>query len=210
LTTIDAGTRVGRFLLQDLLGNVWRPLGNTQSWTANFLASVLLVAAWGWFLYQGVVDPLGGINTLWPLFGLANQLLSVIALCLCTTILIKMQKTRYLLITLLPLCFMCAVTFSAGYLKIFSTDPKLGFLSGAQSLAREAIGSVDQTKASELMRQATVWRFDAVVAGSFMVFVFLIVVGSATQWWQLIGGTKPVVLRESEFVPVGSVGTVSY
>jgi carbon starvation protein len=210
LTTIDAGTRVGRFLLQDLLGNVWRPLGNTQSWTANFLASVLLVAAWGWFLYQGVVDPLGGINTLWPLFGLANQLLSVIALCLCTTILIKMQKTRYLLITLLPLCFMCAVTFSAGYLKIFSADPKLGFLSGAQSLAREAIGSVDQTKASELMRQATVWRFDAVVAGSFMVFVFLIVVGSATQWWQLIGGTKPVVLRESEFVPVGSVGTVSY
>jgi carbon starvation protein len=210
LTTIDAGTRVGRFLLQDLLGNVWRPLGNTQSWTANFLASVLLVAAWGWFLYQGVVDPVGGINTLWPLFGLANQLLSVIALCLCTTILIKMQKTRYLLITLLPLCFMCAVTFSAGYLKIFSTDPKLGFLSGAQSLAREAIGSVDQTKASELMRQATVWRFDAVVAGSFMVFVFLIVVGSATQWWQLIGGTKPVVLRESEFVPVGSVGTVSY
>jgi carbon starvation protein len=209
LTTIDAGTRVGRFLLQDLLGNVWKPLGNTQSWTANFVSSVVLVAAWGWFLYQGVVDPLGGINTLWPLFGLANQLLSVIALCLCTTILIKMQKTRYLFITLAPLLFMCAVTFSAGYLKIFSADPKLGFLSGAQTLAQEAAAIFDQTKAAELTRQAAVWQFDAIVAGFFMLFVFLIVIGSATQWWQLIRGTKPVVLRESEFVPVTSVTTAA-
>jgi carbon starvation protein len=205
LTTIDAGTRVGRFLLQDLLGNVWRPLGNTRSWSANFLTSVILVAAWGWFLYQGVVDPLGGINTLWPLFGLANQLLSVIALCLCTTILIKMQKTRYLVITIAPLLFMCAVTFSAGYLKIFSADPKLGFLSGAQLLAEQAAAIVDPTKAAELMRQARVWQFDAIVAGFFMLFVFLIVVGSAAQWWQLIRGTKAAVLRESEFVPVASI-----
>src|SRR3984893_14112910 len=205
LTTIDAGTRVGRFLLQDLLGNVWRPLGNTRSWSANLFSSVLLVAAWGWFLYQGVIDPLGGINTLWPLFGLANQLLSVIALCLCTTILIKMQKTRYLFVTLLPLAFMCAVTFSAGYLKIFSADPKLGFLSGAQLVLREAEGIVGSTKAAELVRQAAVWRFDAFVAGFFLLLVFLIVLGSAIQWWQLIRGTKPVVLRESEFVPTPQV-----
>src|SRR5881275_2193718 len=202
LTTIDAGTRVGRFLLQDFLGNLWRPLGNTRSWTANFFSSVLLVAAWGWFLYQGVIDPLGGINTLWPLFGLANQLLSVVALCLCTTILIKMQKTRYLFITLVPLCFMCAVTFSAGYMKIFSSDPRLGFLSGAQSLAREAAGIVDPTKAAELLRQARVWQFDAIVAVFFLVLVAAIVLGSARQWWQLIRGRQHVVLHESEFVPI--------
>ena len=205
LTAIDAGTRVGRFLLQDLLGNVWRPFGNTRSWSANFLASVLLVAAWGWFLYQGVIDPLGGINSLWPLFGLANQLLSVVALCLGTTLLIKMQKAKYLFVTLVPLCFMCAVTFFAGYLKIFSVDPKLGFLTGAQSLTEQAAALADPNKAAELIRQASVWRFDALVAASFLVLVLLIVLGSSIQWWQLMRGTKPVVLRESEFVQISQL-----
>jgi len=209
LTAIDAGTRVGRFLLQDLLGNVWRPFGNTRSWSANFLASVLLVAAWGWFLYQGVIDPLGGINSLWPLFGLANQLLSVVALCLGTTLLIKMQKAKYLFVTLVPLCFMCAVTFSAGYLKIFSVDPKLGFLTGAQSLTEQAAALADPYKAAELIRQASVWRFDALVAALFLVLVLLIVLGSAIHWWQLVRGTRPVVLRESEFVPIGQVGAAN-
>src|SRR5213082_2917823 len=204
LTTIDAGTRVGRFLLQDVLRYVWRPLGDTRSWTANFFSSVLLVAAWGWFLYEGVIDPLGGINSLWPLFGLANQLLSVIALCLGTTLLIKMHKSKYLFVTVLPLCFMCAVTFSAGYLKIFSPDPKLGFLSGARSLLHEAAGIVDPAKAADLARQAGVWQFDALVAVFFLVLVLLIVLGSARQWWQLLRGTRRVVLHESEFVPISA------
>src|SRR5438874_12503217 len=204
LTTIDAGTRVGRFLLQDVLGNIWRPLGNTRSWSANLFSSVLLVSAWGWFLYQGIIDPLGGINSLWPLFGLANQLLSVVALCLGTTILIKMHMVRYLFIMLVPLCFMCAVTFSAGYLKIFSPDPKLGFLSGARSLLHEAAGIVDPAKAADLVRQAGVWQFDALVAVFFLVLVLLIVLGSARQWWQLLRGTRRVVLHESEFVPISA------
>jgi carbon starvation protein len=209
LTTIDAGTRVGRFLLQDLLGTVWRPFGNTRSWSANFLASVMLVAGWGWFLYQGVIDPLGGINSLWPLFGLANQLLSVIALCLGTTLLIKMQKTRYIFVTLAPLLFMCAVTFSAGYLKIFSADPRLGFLSGVQSLLQKAKDAVDPSAAAAFVRQAHVWQFDAIVAAVFLLLVFLIVVGSAIQWWQLVRGTKPAVLRESDFVPLSQLEPAS-
>jgi carbon starvation protein len=204
LTTIDAGTRVGRFLLQDFLGNLWRPLGNTRSWSANLFSSVLLVAAWGWFLYVGVIDPLGGINSLWPLFGLANQLLSVVALCLGTTILIKMHKAKYLFVTVLPLCFMCAVTFSAGYLKVFSPDPKLGFLSGARSLLNEAAGIVDPAKAANLARQAGVWQFDALVAVFFLVLVLMIVLGSARQWWRLLRGRKPLILYESEFVPISA------
>ncbi len=202
LTTIDAGTRVGRFLLQDVLRHVWLPLGNTRSWGANFLASFLLVAAWGWFLYEGVIDPLGGINSLWPLFGLANQLLSVIALCLGTTLLIKMHKAKYIFVTLVPLGFMCAVTFSAGYLKVFSSDPRLGFLSGARSLATQAATLPDATRAAELVRQAGVWRFDALVAIFFLVLVAAIVIGSARQWWQLIRRTKRIVLHENEFVPI--------
>ena len=206
LTTIDAGTRVGRFLLQDLLGNLWRPLGDTRSLGANLLASVLLVGAWGWFLYQGVIDPLGGINSLWPLFGLANQLLSVIALCLGTTILIKMRKARYVWTTVLPLLFMVVVTFSAGYLKVFSPDPKIGFLSGARMLdAKVAAAPVNV----DFARQATIWRIDALVALAFLVLVFLIVAGCAWQWWRLLRGSRAVVLHESEFVPLAQLQAVN-
>jgi len=205
LTTIDAGTRVGRFLLQDLLGNLWRPLGNTRSWIANSFASLLLVAAWGWFLYQGVIDPLGGINTLWPLFGLANQLLSVIALCLGTTLLIKMGKARYLFITIVPLLFMAVVTFSAGYMKIFSLDPNLGLLASARLAMQKSAQAADAGTAAVLIRQATMYRIDVFVAASFLVLVLLIVIGSTMEWYRLLAGRKRVELHESEFVPLAEV-----
>jgi carbon starvation protein len=207
LTTIDAGTRVGRFLLQDLLGNLWRPLGNTRSWIANSFASMLLVAAWGWFLYQGVIDPLGGINTLWPLFGLANQLLSVIALCLGTTLLIKMGKARYLFITIVPLLFMAVVTFSAGYMKIFSPDPNLGLLASARLAIQKSVQATDAGAAAMLARQATMYRVDVFVAASFLLLVFLILIGSAMEWYRLLAGRKRIKLHESEFVPLAEVAT---
>ena len=207
LTTIDAGTRVGRFLLQDLLGNLWRPLGNTRSWIANSFASMLVVAAWGWFLYQGVIDPLGGINTLWPLFGLANQLLSVIALCLGTTLLIKMGKARYLFITIVPLLFMAVVTFSAGYMKIFSPDPNLGLLASVRLAIQKSALVADAGAAAVLIRQATMYRIDVFVAASFLVLVLLIVIGSAVEWYRLLVGHKRVQLHESEFVPLAEVAT---
>src|SRR5438477_4026141 len=207
LTTIDAGTRVGRFLLQDLLGNLWRPFGNTRSWVANFFSSVLLVAAWGWFLYEGVIDPLGGINSLWPLFGLANQLLSVVALCLGTTLLIKMRKSKYLFVTLGPLCFMCAVTFSAGYMKIFSPDPNLGLLASARLAIQKSVQATDAGAAAMLARQATMYRVDVFVAASFLLLVFLILIGSAMEWYRLLAGRKRIKLHESEFVPLAEVAT---
>ncbi|MDX9671132.1 MULTISPECIES: carbon starvation CstA family protein [unclassified Pseudomonas] len=132
LTAVDAGTRAGRFMLQDLLGSFVPALKRTESWTANLIATAGCVAMWGWLLYQGVIDPLGGINTLWPLFGISNQMLAGIALMLGTVVLIKMKRQRYIWVTLLPAAWLLICTTTAGFIKLFDANPAIGFLSLAK------------------------------------------------------------------------------
>jgi carbon starvation protein len=200
LTTIDAGTRVGRFLVQDLLGTVWKPLGDTRSTLGGTLATLLFVAAWGWFLYQGVVDPLGGINSLWPIFGIANQLLAVLALSLGTTILIKMGRARYTWVTLLPLGWLLSVTMTAGLMKIFSPAP-LGFLALARNF--EAKLAAGGTAAELKLWQAQLLnnRVDAAVTAVFLVLVAIVVAANARVWWQLLRQKRSPALREEPYIP---------
>ena len=207
LTTIDAGTRVGRFLVQDLLGTAWRPLGRTDWLPGNVAASAAFVAAWGWFLYQGVVDPLGGINSLWPLFGIANQLLAVVALALGATVLLKMGRGRYAWTCFAPLAWLLAVTFTAGWMKIFSPDPRLGFLSAAAGLRAKIAGlelsAPDAPGLAALRAQLASNLVDAWVAALFLALVVLIVAACARVWFRLLAGRPGAVapLGEEPFVP---------
>lgn len=132
LTTIDAGTRVARFMIQEVIGVAYPPFRRTESWTANLVCTALAVAGWGWFLYQGVIDPLGGINTLWPLFGIANQMLAGMAMIFVCVALVKMKRERYLWVALLPTAWLLVCTMTAGWQKLFHDDPKIGFLANAR------------------------------------------------------------------------------
>ncbi|MBV9156925.1 MAG: carbon starvation protein A [Acidobacteriaceae bacterium] len=202
LTIIDAGTRVGRFMLQDLLGHIHKPLGRI-GWMPGVLGtSALIVAAWGYFLYQGVIDPLGGINSLWPLFGISNQLLSAIALCVATTVLLKMHGARYLWVTIAPLIWLVTVTFTAGLEKIFSVQPRIGFLSHAAALENTiAAGKVGASKLAETQAVIFNERLDAIVCGVFLVLVAIIMVDSLRVWYGLLRGTRAAVSSESPFIP---------
>jgi carbon starvation protein len=199
LTTIDAGTRVGRFLVQDVLGWFWRPLGDVHSLPGAAIATLAFVAAWGWFLYQGVVDPHGGINSLWPIFGIANQLLAVIALALGTTVLIKMGRARYVWVTLVPLAWLLAVTMSAGWMKLFSAAP-VGFLAIARGLERKIAAGGPAAELVTLHAQAMNNRVDALVTGVFMILVAIVVILNARLWVQLLAGKRTGELHEERYV----------
>ena len=193
LTTIDTGTRVGRFMLQEIVGHVWPRFGQTSWLPSVWMASGAVCAAWGYFLYQGVVDPLGGINSLWPLFGISNQLLAAVALCVATTILLKMGRRRYLWVTLVPLAWLITVTMTAGYQKVFSADPKLGFLAHAATL----VGSATPDAARLVFND----RLNAIVALFFMAVVAMLVFTSVREWWLVLSRRKPAMVHEAPFVP---------
>jgi carbon starvation protein len=185
LTTVDAGTRVGRFMLQDLLGHISKPLGRVSWYPAVVISSVIFVAMWGHFLYQGVVDPLGGINSLWPLFGIANQLLAAVALCVGTTVFFNMGKARYAPVTIVPLIWLVIVTMTAGWQKLFSPDYKLGFLADAQRIQ----GFIDTNSlpasiksVGDAHRMIVNNYVNAAVAGFFMLSVIVILADSLRVW----------------------------
>ncbi|PEJ58624.1 carbon starvation protein A [Bacillus sp. AFS002410] len=201
LTTIDAGTRIGRYMTQDILGNVYKPFGKTDSLPANLIATAICVFGWGYFLYQGVIDPLGGINTLWPLFGIANQMLAAIALLLGTTILLKMGKKAYAWITLVPTIWILVVTMTAGWQKIFHPVPKIGFLAHAKIFKDVDAGTILAPATSHAQMNQIILNdyIDATICGLFMLIVLLVLIASIRNWINILSN-KPIKSHETPYI----------
>ena len=201
LTVLDAGTRVGRFMIQELGGRVWKPLGRMNYYPAILVSSALIVAAWGYFLYQGVIDPLGGINSLWPLFGISNQLLAAVALVVATTILLKMGRLKWIWVTLLPMTWLVVVTMTASYQKIFSPNPRIGFLSFANTLAAQlAAGKIPAAKIAETQRVIFNQHLDALVTAVLAGMILFLLAEALIQWHAILGRGKQPVLHETPYV----------
>ena len=201
LTVLDAGTRVGRFMIQELGGRVWKPLGRMNWMPSILLSSGLIVGAWGYFLYQGVIDPLGGINSLWPLFGISNQLLAAVALVVATSILLKMGKLKWIWVTLVPMGWLIIITMTASYQKILSSNPRIGFLAQANDLAtRIAAGKITAAKIVEAQRNIFNLRLDAIVTAVLAAMILVLLVEAAVQWYAILAGTRKPVLKETPYV----------
>jgi len=201
LTVLDAGTRVGRFMVQDLGGRVWKPFGRTSWMPGVLLSSAIIVALWGYFLYQGVVDPLGGINSLWPLFGISNQLLAAVALVVATTILMKMGKLHWIWVTLLPMAWLVTITMTASYQKIFDANPRIGFLAYAKALAAQiAARKIATEKIAETQRVIFNQRLDAAVTGVLAVMILVLIVEALAHWYSILSRRKEPVLHESPYI----------
>jgi carbon starvation protein len=201
LTTLDAGTRVARFMLQDMLGNIYPPLGRTSWYPSVLFCSGLVVAGWGYFLYTGTIDPLGGINSLWPLFGISNQMLAAIALCVATTILVKSGKLRYAWITAVPLGWLAVITSWAAWEKLFSPDVRVGFIAQANDLvAKLASGALPPEKAATAPQLILNNRIDAVLAALFMLITWLLVFETLRVCLRCARGDLRPPLSETPYV----------
>jgi carbon starvation protein len=192
---------VGRFMIQELGGRVWKPFGRTSWMPGILISSAIIVAMWGYFLYQGVIDPLGGINSLWPLFGISNQLLAAVALVVATTVLLKMGRLRWIWVTLAPTAWLVTVTMTASYQKIFDPNPRIGFLSYAKVLAAQiAAGEIPAPKVVETQRVIFNQRLDAGVTAVLAVMVIVLIVEAIVQWYSILSRRRAPVLHESPYV----------
>ncbi|MGD9842465.1 MAG: carbon starvation CstA family protein [Steroidobacteraceae bacterium] len=201
LTTLDAGTRVGRFMLQDMLGHVWKPMARTSWYPSIIISSMLIVIGWGYFLYIGVIDPNGGVNILWPLFGIANQMLAAIALCVCTSIVVKRTGMKYVWVTGVPLIWLAIVTTVAAWQKIFSDEIRIGFLAAANAMADKlAAGTLPTAQISVAPELIFNQRLDAALAGFFAILLWIIIADTLRVCWRVKYGMSVSPSSETPYV----------